>query len=211
MKQRQWLRAVQGLVVAIGLTGLASVSSLPVAAQSACQGSGGEVLVEFLGAGTSNTVLMQQQSGAYEGEVRVRVYCGLTGEVIPNAQVEIESTLPGDAVLDPTTGNWVPMSSPVAISVPAGERLITIRSSDPLLSAPNYRARVGTSTVTVVGAFGQALPGNEFPTATGMIWAQTPELGSLALFGAGAASLVGYGLTRMRAGMYGARRRDEES
>ena len=86
----------------------------------------------------------------------------LPGIVLDDAQAEL-------------TGAWTPMTSPVAISLPSGEGLVTLRSTDPLLSPTNYRARVGTNTVTVIGAFGQALGGNEFPTATGMIWAQTPH------------------------------------
>lgn len=196
-----WTRIARaGWIAALGLASLALWTASPAAAQSACQSGDGEVLVEFLGTGTSNTVLMEQIDGTtYQGDLRIRVYCGIDGQLVPDATVELSTTVPSDAVLDPATNTWLPIDGAVKISVPSGERVLSIRSTEPNLLGTNWKVKVGTNTVTVVGAFGKTLSGNEYPTATGMVWAQTPELGSLALFAAGAAGIGGYGLTRLRA------------
>jgi hypothetical protein len=180
------------LGTALGLASLGFVvANSPAAAQSAC--FDGSVKVEFLGVGTSNTIIMEQIDGNYEGQVRVRVYCGADGQLIPNATVDMSTDVPNSTV------NGLPATDPAAVSlsIPSGEQLVTLRSTDPDLSG--WKAKVGTNTVTVTGAYGQSLNPSDYPTASGAIWAQTPELGSLALFGSGAAGMAGYVLTRLRA------------
>jgi hypothetical protein len=176
----------------VGLVGLVLVSTTPAAAQSACQ-DGGNVLVEFLGVGTSNTVLMAQVAGGYEGQVRVRVYCGADGTLVPNSAVEMWTNVPNSSI----NGTPATESDPVTVRLPSGEDLVWIRSDNPDLSG--WKARVGTNTVTVIGAYGSTIDPKDYPTASGAIWAQTPELGSLALFGSGAAGMAGYGFMRLRA------------
>ncbi len=168
----------------------------PAAAQSSACLNGTGVLVEFLGVGTSNTIIMEQIDGAYQGDVRVHAYCGLDGQNVPNTSVTISTTVANSSVLVGNT--WQPVTAPasVAISLPTGEAVITIRSTNPNLSG--WKAMVGTNTVTVTGAYGHPLPDNAYPTASGAIWAQTPELASIALYGSGALGLAGVVLARWR-------------
>jgi len=182
--------------VVVGLASLGVVSTIPVSAQSACQGPDG-VQVEFLGVGASNTILYEE-AGGFRGDVRVRVYCGADGSLIPNSTVSLSTTVPNSAVILPG-GAEQPASDPAVatIAVPTGETLVTIKSSDPDLNG--WKARVGKSTVTVTGAYGTALSPADYPLAEGALYAQTPELSSLALFGSGALGMAGYGLTRLRA------------
>jgi hypothetical protein len=169
----------------------------PAAAQSTACLNGTGVLVEFLGVGTSNTIIMEQIDGAYQGDVRVHAYCGLDGQNVPNATITISTTVANSFIL--LGGTWQPATAPasVAIFLPTGEAVITIRSTNPNLTG--WKAMVGTNTVTVTGAYGQPLPDNAYPTASGSIWAQTPELASIALYGTGALGLAGIMLARLRA------------
>jgi hypothetical protein len=196
-----------GWAAALGVVSILFSAASPAAAQNACQNSSGQPMVRLLGTGTSNSIMMAQTDGEYfEGDILVRVYCGVGGALIPNATVTFSTTVPGDMIF--LNGVWTPLNGPVSVSIPSGEQTIKIKTKDPNLLGSNWEAFVGTNTVTVTGAFGQTLPANQYPTATGMIWAQTPELGSLALFGAGAAGMAGYALTRVRAG-FGRRGRRE--
>jgi hypothetical protein len=193
--------AVQATGLALLAGGAFGATAMPAAAQSACDASPGNILVEFLGVGTSNTILAQGADGSYQGNVLVHVYCGLDGSPVTNAVVSIYSNVPGSAVYDPSTGTWndaTNPSSPVSINVPTGDQQIALRTDDPNLTG--WKARVGADTVNVVQAFGQTVSGTDgYPVAQGGIWAQTPELDSLSLFGSGAAGLVGYLLLRRRA------------
>jgi hypothetical protein len=180
----------------VGLASLGVVSTIPVSAQSACQ-DGSNVLVEFLGAGTSNTIMFEQTDG-FQGDVRVKVYCGADNTPVPNATVTLSTTVPNSFVIVPG-GAPQPATSPATaiVSVPTGDTLVTLKSSDPDLTG--WKAKVGTNTIVVTGAYGTSLAENDYPTATGQLYAQTPELSSLALFGSGALGMAGYGLTRLRA------------
>jgi len=192
-------RTVWAAIVSVSL--LTVMTAAPAAAQGACQ-DGSNVMVEFLGVGTSSTILMAQTDGThFQGDIRVRVYCGLDGSLIPNSTIQLSTntTAPGDAVFNPLTGQWQSLSSPVQISLSTGELVISLRTEDPNFAAGQFRAAIGTNTVTVTGAYGVTLPGNGLPMATGGLWAQTPELSSLALFGTGVAGMAGYALTRLRA------------
>jgi hypothetical protein len=176
-----------------------AAAPMPVAAASACNSS--QIQVEFLGVGASNTVLVLGGDNYYTGNVLVHVYCGLDGTPITDSIISMWTTLAGTGVLDATSNSWLDATSsahPVAISVPTGDQQITIRALDPGLSG--WRARVGSDTVSVTQAFGQVVTGADgFPNANAGIWAQTPELDSLSLFGSGAMGLIGYALLRRRA------------
>lgn len=190
------------LAGAVLITGSAlGLASTPVAAASACDADPANIEVEFLGVGASNTVLILGGDGYYQGNVLVHVYCGLDNSLVTNAVVGMYTNLPGSAVFNPVTNGWddaTNSSSPVSINVPTGDQEITLRTSSPDLSG--WRARVGSDVVTVTQAYGQAVNGTDgYPVANAGIWAQTPELDSISLFGSGAAGLVGYLLLRRRA------------
>jgi hypothetical protein len=193
-----WRFGVMGL---IGALALALATASPAGAQTACTTSSGQVMVEFLGVGTNNTILMEQLDGAYQGDVRVRVYCGIDNQLVPNSVVRMSTTVPNSFVrTDASTNTWVAATEPAyaEVSLPSGEGIVSIKSPDPGLTG--WKARVGASTVTVTNAFGQPLSGTGgYPTASGAIWAQTPELGSVALFGTGALGMAGFALLRWRA------------
>jgi hypothetical protein len=172
---------------------------LPVAAASACDAA--QIQVEFLGVGASNTVLVLGGDGYYKGDVLVHVYCGIDNSDVTNAIVTMWTTVNGSAVFDSGSSSWnsaTDKNNPVSISVPTGSQKITIRALDPGLTG--WKASVGSDTVTVTQAFGQSVTGTGgFPNANAGIWAQTPELDSLSLFGAGTVGLIGYALLRRRA------------
>jgi hypothetical protein len=176
-----------------------AAAPFPVAAASACDTS--QIQVEFLGVGASNTILTLGGDGYYTGNVMVRVFCGLDNSAVTGAVINMWTTVNGSAILEASSNTWknaTDSAHPVAINVPTGDQQITIRALDPGLAG--WRARVGSDTVTVTQAFGQAVTGNDgFPNVNAGIWAQTPELDSLSLFGTGALGLVGYALLRRRA------------
>jgi hypothetical protein len=192
-RNRSTLR--RGLAVVVGVAGIGVVGVVPVSAQSACGGPG-NVAVEFLGVGTSNTILMEQ-AGGFQGDVRVRVYCGTDGSLVPNSTVALSTSVPNSSVILPSGTHDATEPAVATVPLPTGEALISIRSSDPNLNG--WKAKVGTNTVTVTGAYGTNLNPSDYPTASGALWAQTPELSSLALFGSGALGMAGYGLARLRA------------
>ena len=72
---------------------------------------------------------------------------------------------------------------------------MTITSSNPDLSS--WYAKVGYDLITVVQAFNTSIGGGN--SAQGNIFAATPELDSVILFGTGIAGLAGFALTRARA------------
>jgi hypothetical protein len=190
-----------GRAAILGASFLALVSASPAAAQAACQ-DGSNVRVEFLGVGTSSSILMAQTDGThYQGNVRVRVYCEGDGALIPNSTIQLttNTTAPGDAVFNPLTGQWESLANPVQVFLPTGELVVSLRTDDPNFAPGQWKAFIGSNTVTVTGAFGVPVATGGYPIATGGLWAQTPELSSLALFGTGAVGMAGYALTRLRA------------
>jgi hypothetical protein len=174
---------------------------MPAAAASACDTSPAQIQVEFLGVGASNTSLVLGSDGYYTGNVLVHVYCGLDNSLITGAVVRMWTNVAGSAILDPSTNSWVDatnQASPVTINDPNGDVQVTVRTPSPGLTG--WKARIGADNVSVTQAFGQPVTGTDgYPTAQGGIWAQTPELDSLALFGSGALGLIGYALARRRA------------
>jgi hypothetical protein len=113
--------------------------------------------------------------------------------------------------IDTATGTVTGQAA--AISVPYGYANVTIDTAYPLDPNSTF-ALIGREAVILTSAYGGSLqtgsgiaagglPTNTFSGAPAFgpgVWAQTPELDSLALFGTGALGLVGYGLTRLRAG-----------
>jgi hypothetical protein len=193
--------SVQAAGLALVAGGMLGVGSMPVAAASACDATPGNIQVEFLGVGASNTILAQGGDGYYQGNVLIHVYCGIDGSPVTDAVVSIYTNLAGSAVYDPGTGVWndaTNPASPVAVNVPSGDQQVALRTLEPDLSG--WKARVGADTVNVLQAYGQAVTGTDgYPNANAGIWAQTPELDSLSLFGSGAAGIVGYLMMRRRA------------
>ncbi len=174
------------------LTVLTALACLPMMAraQSTSCLDDGDVMVEFLGVGTSNTILMERVDGAFQASVLLRVHCGLDGKLVPDARVKISTSVPNSSVQ--VHNGWQPATDPnfVEVSVPTGERMIVIRSSDPQLVG--WRAYVGSSTGTVTLGLGG------YPMASELIWAQTPELDSLTLFGSAIAGMAVLAASRLR-------------
>jgi hypothetical protein len=177
-------------------------AAAPAAAdQSACNSDPSNIQVEFLGLGASNAVLVLGGDGYYTGNIMVHVYCGIDNSPVTGAAVSMWTSLPGSAIYDPSNGGWddaTVSSNPAIVNVPTGDQQITLRTSQPNLSG--WNARVGSDTIAVTEAYGQSVPANDGdPSVHNGIWAQTPELDSLSLFGAGTAGLIGYALLRRRA------------
>ena len=193
--------AVQAAGIALVAGGALGAGTMPVAAASACDATPGNIQVEFLGVGTSNTILAQGGDGYYQGNVLIHVYCGIDGSPVTDAVVSIYTNVAGSAVYDPSSSTWddaTDPNNPVSVNVPTGDQQVAVRTLDPNLSG--WKARVGADTVNVLQAYGQTITGTDgYPTASGGLWAQTPELDSLSLFGSGAAGIVGYLLMRRRA------------
>jgi hypothetical protein len=177
----------------LGVSSFAIMTASPAgAAQRNCK-------VDVLGVGTQNTTLMAETDGVhYQGDVLVRVTC--SGVLVPGATVELKSdiTAPDDEIYIPGTG-WVSLAQPQQITLPTGELLVSLRTKTPNFKPGEWKVKIGSQTATVIGAPGLVVPYGGGPEATGKLWAQTPELSSLALFGTGAAGMAGYALTRLRA------------
>jgi hypothetical protein len=184
---------VAGIAAAAGFSGPVVT---PVSAQSGCQ-DGSNVVVEFLGIGTSNTILMAQLDNYYQGDIRVRVFCNEgTLPLVTNAEVALSTDVPSSEVL--VNGVWKPASgAEVLIALPTGEGVVSLRTTQPGLPVNSWKARVGEHTVVVTQAYGSAVPGG-YPNATGGVWAQTPELDSMLLLGAGLVLLAAWGARQVR-------------
>jgi hypothetical protein len=109
--------------------------------------------------------------------------------------------------------NGVVTGQAANVNLPYGIANVTITSSDPLPANTDF-AWVGREGVIVTSAYGQSLQVGSTSTTTTYsttpafspgIWAQTPELDSLLLFGSGAAGMAGYAIMRLRA----SRRRED--
>lgn len=186
-----------GWAAVLGASSLALVAVSPAAADGDCP-------VDQIGIVASNSTLMAQTDGTwFQGEIEIQVFCKKKSTLIPNSTIQIMSDTTksgGDEVLN-DEGKWIPLEDPAAaiISVPTGQRLISIRTTDPNFKVGDWRVKVGTHTVKVASANGVPMDIDDMAWAGGNVWAQTPELGSLALFGTGAAGMAGYALTRLRA------------
>jgi hypothetical protein len=216
-------RSAMGAGLALAVMVLAAVSpAMAAPAPNNCDGTG-TIAVQLLALQSAqNATMMAQTDGSYTRTIRVRVFCNGDqdppndiGEVI-NAQIAFWIDLTGKDV-DPNLEIYVGEKSatnagePVLVDAPDGFADVKLRSSDPdILDLANgqWRAKLGTSNTIVTRAFGADISSDDSPGLSGNLWAQTPELGSLALFGAGAAGMAGYALTRLRSG-FGRRGRRE--
>jgi hypothetical protein len=179
-----------------------------------CDGTG-TVAVQFLALQSAqNVTMLAQPDGSYARTMRARAYCTDSADPpndigeVTNAQVAVWiDANPGLDIL--VNGQSATnRDAPVLINAANGFADITISSTDPDIldvSTGQWKAKVGRNNVVIARAFNSAIPSGDAPEQSGALWAQTPELGSLALFGAGAAGMAGYALTRLRAG-FGRRR-----
>jgi len=108
------------------------------------------------------------------------------------------------------TSSGTVSGQPAAVLLPFGYANVTIASSTPLDANSDF-ALVGRESVILAQAYGTSLQTASSPlTFAGSpafspgVWAQTPELDSLVLFGSGAVGIAGYAVLRLRA----ARRRE---
>lgn len=201
------------LAASLSVFALAVLSAAPASAQStstnACTTSGGQVSVQFLQIGGGNGQIVAQPDGSFVGPLGVRVYCSLDDGDIPNVQVALLTSVPrtringqpascANTYTGPATNIYIPdpTCAPVRVSLPTGRGTVSVSSNNPGLQSWEWFARVGFDQVTVLSANGQDVKG--LPNLTGGIWAQTPELDSIALFGTGALGMAGYGLMRLR-------------
>jgi hypothetical protein len=196
-------------------------SAAPITAEACtAAGTGNVVAVRSvaISPGTAIT-LFQTLDGTYQGQGTVEVYCRAAnysslGE-IPNAKVKISidpqapgvtasmfnvTALNGVAVADATSAH----GNPVIIGPFTGSATFVISSPDNLLAPGISENFVGVDVQVVSEAWGGSMQdpttGRIVTVGTfGDVFAQTPELDSLALFGSGAVGMLGYGLTRLRA------------
>ena len=210
---------------ALMLVSATAASAAPVSATD-CAAQSGTVSVRAVAIAPGETItLFQTLDGTFQGQGNLEVYCrarnGTNLGDVTDAQVKITIN-PTQAGLTPsmfqiTALNGVGVSNvntsspgnPVFIGPFTGTAAFLITSPSSLL-APGISAEdVAVDFQVVSQAWGSSLldpaTGKTLQPGTfGDILAQTPELDSLALFGSGAAGLIGYGLTRVRA----QRRRD---
>jgi hypothetical protein len=187
-------------LAAMGLLAMGLVSAAPASAQqvaTSCDQSNESLGLAVEPAGTKVTVTAQAD-GTFTGSLFIRVYCwDFVNDVdlgnVPNAQVSIttsalRTTFDGEPATD-TQG--------ALINLPTGSASIPVVTTDPALSGLAF-GQIGFNTVVDTMAFGTPVSTSDQFTWTGKIFAQTPELDSLVLFGSGGASLAGYLLLRRR-------------
>lgn len=180
-----------GWPIVLGLIGMALTAAPPAAAQAAltqqeCE-TQGQVTVHFPH-GYGEATLVAQPDGTYAGTIEVYADCKLSN-------VKGSATRPpvlGVTVVLTTTLAGATISPPRALTGADGRASFVVTAPSTILAAGVVSAQVGEEIVTV--ASGLNLGAND----TEKLWAQTPELSSLALFGAGSAGLAGYGLLRLR-------------
>lgn len=159
--------------------------------------------------------MMAQSDGTYDRALRSRVYSKAgdsdLGEV---ADTKIAVWIDAKEGLDIKVNGMLATDSdnPVHELAPNGfAENITISSTDPdILDIANgqWKATIGRHHFSVVEVFGSELATFDQPRTDAALYTQTPELGNLALFGAGAGRMAGYALTRLRTG-FGRRGRRE--
>ncbi len=156
--------------------------------------------------------MVEQPDGSFQGTGLVEVFCQSATHTnlggIQGAKVQISAT-PEPGIATTFLINNVP--GPVVIGPFDGSATFTLTSHTPNLNLqvstdPTADGAIGSHTETVIAAFGQNISGPPIAQEGG-IFAATPELDSIALFGTGAMGMAGYAIMRMRA----ARGRREES
>jgi hypothetical protein len=159
--------------------------------------------------------MKQELDGAFRAVVGAEVYCrapsGQNLGDIPDARLQVSvagatgSQVTIDAVNAPSSpvpGSPNP-NNPRIIGPFNGTVSIRFAAPSDILPPGISTAPIGIEMAIVTGAWGGPLtdPSGAFtlaPGTFGNVVAQTPELGSLALFGAGAAGMAGYAITRLR-------------
>lgn len=178
----------------LGAVVLLLISALPASAAPArdnCTRAGDQMDVWF------QTVSVGQAGGSYVLQLTARVLCrdasgADVGEVL-NSGFQFWTTLDRTFVNgQPVTGE----ANAATISTPEGVASFSVMSPDPTVSA-TVRL-LGTLPPGMVPTFNTWVDSGNSPLQVGSIFVRTPELSSLALFGAGAASLAGYAVTRAR-------------
>jgi hypothetical protein len=189
----------QSTIAAIGTAGLLlGGAAMADRAPNNCGDASMATGVQFLTLQPAqNLTLFQQSDGSFTTDVRVRVFCmkaGVDLGEVTGSQIRISTTVPN------TTVNGIDATGIGAtINIPSGIASLQLRSTNPGLSSSQWWARVGSDTMSVSLAFDQAVSADDSPVQIGRVFAQTPELGSLLLFGSGAAGFAGYAITRRRA------------
>ncbi len=211
--------------MAAALLAASPVAAAPISATD-CAAQSGTVSVRAVAIAPGETItLFQTLDGTFQGQGTLEVYCralnGTNLGDVSGAQVKITIN-PTQAGLTPsmfqisalngvgvTNVNASSPGNPVFVGPFTGNAAFLITSPSTLLAPGIWAEDVAVDFQVVSQAWGEPLKDPATgatlrPGTFGDILAQTPELDSLALFGSGAAGLVGYGLTRIRA----QRRRD---
>jgi hypothetical protein len=183
--------AAKSLVISLlAVLGLTVLLVAPASAQG-CPVPPNHLTVRF----TAVTV-GQQTGGLYAAQIDSVVDCvSASGQTIGQVPATYEVWTEG---VNGVFINGSPSQSHQ--TVPAPGSLIVTYPQNVNLSQIQWFANIGGSGVQ---AFNGWVSSGSSPLQLGNILARTPELGSLALFGAGAAGMAGYAVTRFRA-----RRRD---
>jgi hypothetical protein len=225
-------RVVQAVFGAVlGLASVALVSATPAAAQATCSES--QLGVTFTGISIS-----QQGSGAnttFLSNATTQVFCDLDGNrlkgssepIVPNSGFEMWITWTSPLTfLNSRTyiNNQLANSQATAARIDAGaDGIATFVVSAPFpLTAGGTTVQVKSLTsgqVSDVNLWVAGDPNHQWsydsplhfdPWATLPSMANTPELGSLALFAAGAVGMAGYATTRLRSRRAGQRPEQDE-
>jgi hypothetical protein len=197
-----WSRAAAGLGMACAVAGVSLLGGASAFASPApvnCAQPTYQMGVAFMGlSAAQNLVLQQQPDLTYQGQVTIRVFCSLNGQdlgEVTNAEVAITSTVP-NVTFD---GKPATTSNPAHIDLPLGMETVTIAAPQSTLAVNQFFARIGENNVVTVEAYNQEVPTGYGLNMNGNVFAATPELDSLALFGSGAVGLAGYVVMRRRA------------
>lgn len=187
------------IAAAVALT-VAPVSAAPAPVNCNAPDFIAAVQMDLALQSAQNITMSQGNGGLFYRDITARVMCldsnqGDLGE-IPNSVVSIWTNVPS------TTVNGQPANDPnhpVQVNAPDGFAHMQIISSAPDLTGGAFTAKVGQDTMWVYQAFNQLVPSGWSPIQIGNVWASTPEMDSVLLFGSGAAGMVSYALLRRRA------------
>jgi hypothetical protein len=150
----------------------------------------------YVGQGTAEVFCRRRSDGANLGDIPD---ASVTISVNPNTSGITQSMFTISGVGVPAQGS----GNPVTIGPFTGTATFQVVGRSDLLAAGVAAAQVGVDIQVVSDAWGGSLTDPTtgvtlHPGTFGDVLAQTPELDSLPLFGAGALSLLGYAQLRMR-------------
>ena len=201
------------------VTGLIAVS--PVAAQANppisladCNALNGTPVVGYnVQTSGGSGVLMEGPVGTFSGQVTLELFCSVGGAkyseikdsaigyvtFLPNTTVTYTDTSGAHVTKNafckntsPDPSNYIPDPSCVIPQIPSGSTgqvTITVTTTNPNMPPGQYYTSALDKVSSPIGK----------NYSIGTLVAQTPELGSLALFGSGALATLGYFLTKRRA------------